>query len=345
VIRVGTILQLDRKKFFQFTIGISFTFLIAGVSKYLSLLPILSITGELVLAILIGIIWRTALGLPEHLKVGTQFSSKTLLRVGIILLGFRLHLGEIIQAGVSVFLIAFISLAFTLVVVFLLTKLFKVETRLGILTACGTAICGAAAVVAIAPQVKAKNEEIAIGAATVAILGTLFTILYTFIFPFIGLSENGYGIFSGATLHELAHVVAAAAPGGSTAIDIAVVVKLTRVAFLVPVALIIGIWLHFRQQPKSQVKASWKEIPIPWFVLGFIITSTIHSLELISSTISNGFVWVSYLFIGMAMAGLGLNIDITTFKKIGFMPFLAALIGSILLAILGFVLVHFFGLV
>ena len=94
---------------------------------------------------------------------------------------------------------------------------------------------------AIAPQVKAKDDETAVGAAIIAILGTIFTLIYTLLYPVLGLSPYGYGVFSGATLHEIAHVIAAA-PGGSTAVDIAVIVKLTRVAMLVPVAILIGLW-------------------------------------------------------------------------------------------------------
>ncbi|WP_227936317.1 YeiH family protein [Alkalihalobacillus deserti] len=333
-----------KKQNLSFIIGISITFVIASIAKYLALLPLLSIMGELVIAILIGVIWRSLIGVPDSFFSGTEFSSKKLLRIGIVLLGFRLHLGDVSQVGPSVFLLASISLVFTLIVVFLLTRLFHVGTRLGILTACGTAICGAAAVVAIAPQIKAKNEEIAIGAATVAILGTLFTIIYTILFPFIGLSANGYGIFSGATLHELAHVVAAAAPGGNSAVDLAIVVKLTRVALLIPVAIVIG-FCNYLTQKETQDKLSLKSLPIPWFIVGFISTSALYSLGLIPSYIADGFVWLSYLLIGMAMAGLGLNIQLSSFKRLGLKPLAASLIGSIFLSLLGYLLVHLFGLV
>ncbi|WP_150818818.1 YeiH family protein, partial [Streptococcus pneumoniae] len=187
------------------------------------------IMGQLVIAILIGMVWRAAIGVPHDAIAGTNFASKKLLRFGIILLGMRLNLVDIAKAGPKVLVIAAVVITFTIFVVYGLTKVFKVEKKLGILTACGTAICGAAAVVAIAPQVKAKDDETAVGAAIIAILGTIFTLIYTLLYPLLGLSPYGYGVFSGATLHEIAHVIAAAAPGGSTAVDIAVIVKLTRV--------------------------------------------------------------------------------------------------------------------
>ena len=167
--------------------------------------------GQLVIAILIGMVWRAAIGVPHDAIAGTNFASKKLLRFGIILLGMRLNLVDIAKAGPKVLVIAAVVITFTIFVVYGLTKVFKVEKKLGILTACGTAICGAAAVVAIAPQVKAKDDETAVGAAIIAILGTIFTLIYTLLYPVLGLSPYGYGVFSGATLHEIAHVIAAAA--------------------------------------------------------------------------------------------------------------------------------------
>lgn len=330
-----------------FILGIGLTLFIAILSKYLGQFPFLNIMGQLVIAILIGILLRAIVGVPKNLITGTNFSSKKLLRVGIILLGMRLNLVDILHAGPKVFTIAVINIVFTLFAVYGLTRLFKVEKRLGILTACGTAICGAAAVVAIAPQIKANDDETAIGAATVAILGTIFTLVYTMLYPILGLSAHGYGIFSGATLHEIAHVIAAAAPGGKDAVDIAVIVKLTRVALLVPVAILIGIWTNRANRTQSGKKneTSWRSIPIPWFILGFLGMSALNSLRILSVTFAEHVVFISYMLIAMAMAGLGLNVDVVTFRRLGLKSFGAGFIGSILLSILGYLLVITFHLV
>lgn len=322
--------------------GIGITFLIAIVAKYLSGFPFLSIMGQLVIAIVIGMIWRFAFGLRENTHLGVSFSSKKLLRVGIILLGMRLNLADIYHAGSSVFIIAVINIVFALIVVYGLTRLFGVEKKLGILTACGTAICGAAAVVAIAPQIKAKEEETAVGAATVAILGTIFTLVYTGLYSIMNLTEKGYGVFAGGTLHEIAHVIAAAAAGGNTAVDIAVIVKLTRVALLVPVALIIG-YIAQRQDKESNEKKISLSI-IPWFILGFIAMSGFNTLGIVSETVANAIVNIAYLLIAMAMAGLGLSVEIKTFRKLGMKAFAAGFIGSVLLSILGYFLVIIFHL-
>lgn len=249
------IAPFKRRPGIGFVQGIGLTVLLAAAAKLLSYLPLLSIMGHLVIAIMLGLIWRVIIGVPEHAVRGISFSSKKLLRLGIILLGMRLNIQSVMEAGPQVLAMSIIHIAFTIAVVYSLAKWLKISDELGILTACGTAICGAAAVVAIAPQVKAKNEETAIAAAVVALLGTLFTLIYSFIYPLLGLSAHRYGVLAGATLHEIAHVIAAAAPAGNTAEDIAVVVKLTRVAMLVPVSLLLGIWMNRKERRDKKAGA------------------------------------------------------------------------------------------
>ncbi|WCH47745.1 MULTISPECIES: YeiH family protein [Lysinibacillus] len=321
----------------NFLKGVLLTLLIALVAKYIATFPFFSILGQLVIAIILGMAWRAAFKVQDSWQVGIVFSSKKLLRLGIILLGMRLNLADIYHAGANVFLIAVINLVFALLVVYGLTKMFKVEQKLGILTACGTAICGAAAVVAIAPQIKANEKETAVGAAIVALLGTIFTLIYTVIYSIIDLTPTEYGIFAGGTLHEIAHVIAAASAGGNEAIDIAVIVKLTRVALLVPVAIMIGIF--YRRIDKNKEKKAFSFSIIPWFILGFLAMSAINSLGIIPANVAQAFVNIAYILIAMAMAGLGLNVEIKTFKELGVKAFIAGLIGSVCLSVLGYILV------
>ncbi|MBR7795192.1 YeiH family protein [Virgibacillus sp. AGTR] len=326
---------------YAFVKGVGITLLIAIIAKYVAQLPFLSIMGQLVIAIIIGMVWKATIGVRENLQAGVTFSNKKLLRFGIILLGMRLNLADIYNAGIGVFLIAAICLVVTLFIVYGLTKWFGVGKRLGILTACGTAICGAAAVVAIAPQVKAKDDETAVGAATVAVLGTIFTLIYTVLYTALHLSPAGYGVFTGATLHEVAHVVAAATAGGNDAVDLAVIVKLTRVALLVPVAIIIG---YLFQRGSGQTESRLSMSIIPWFIIGFIAMSGFNTLGIVSEEVAGVIVNIAYLLIAMAMAGLGLNVDIKTFRKLGMKSFAAGIIGSVILAVLGYTLVVLFSI-
>lgn len=327
----------------SFLKGCLLTFGLALVAKLVAGLPFFSIMGQLVIAILLGMLWRSIFNYPESYSAGIAFSNKKLLRLGIILLGMRLNLADIYHAGLKVFLIAIINIIFTLLVVYLFSRLLGVERRLGILTACGSAICGAAAVVAIAPQIKADEEQTAIGAAIVAILGTIFTLIYTFLYPVLQLTAHGYGVFAGGTLHEIAHVIAAAAAGGSKAVDLAVIVKLTRVALLVPVAIVIGYWFN-KKSDANRGGQSLKSLPIPWFILGFLVVSGINSLGIFSAAFAGHVVTIAYLLIAMAMAGLGLNVNFLAFKKLGIKAFWAGLAGSVLLSVLGYLLVFVFHL-
>lgn len=317
--------------------GVVITLVIAVLANNLAVLPILSIMGPLVIAILIGIVWRAVFGLKVKLEKGVAFSNKRLLRLGIILLGMRLNLFDISNAGMKIIIIVIVVIIFTLFAVYSLTRFFKVEKKMGILTACGTAICGAAAVAAIAAPLKAKEEETAVAAATVAILGTIFTLIYTVLYSILPLNSIEYGIFAGSTLHEVAHVIAAASIGGESTVDIAVIVKLTRVALLVPVAIVIGLLFSDKKDGNESKKVLFAIFP--WFILGFLIMSGINTLGIVSQSFTTALVNLAYLFIGMAMAGLGLHVDVKTFKKLGIKPFLAGLIGSVLLSILGYVLV------
>lgn len=332
-----------------FVQGLGLTLLLAAAAKCLSLIPFLNIMGQLVIAIILGMVWRAVFGVPVKAAGGVSFSSKKCLRFGIILLGMRLNLGDIVRAGPGVFVIALLHITVTLLVVYGLAKWLKVDRKLGMLTACGTAICGAAAVVAIAPQVDAGDEETAISAAIVAILGTMFTLAYILLYPILGLTPEGYGVFSGGTLHEIAHVIAAAAPGGESAVDLAVVVKLTRVAMLVPVALLVGAWMQrktprrSRQEDQGETARSGIVGTIPWFIFGFLLMSGINTWGIVPPQAASMIVTAAYLLIAMAMAGLGLGVDFSAFRKLGIRPFWAGLLGSLVLSGLGLVTVHLFG--
>lgn len=333
-----------------FLLGLLLTLLLAAAGKWLASFPALAVLGPLVPALLLGMAWRSALPLPAAAGGGIAFASKRVLRFGIILLGLRLNLLDIVHAGLANVAIAVSCLVLALFSAYRLGRLFGVEPRLALLSACGTAICGAAAVAALAPQLKAKQQEIAISTATVALLGTLFTLLYTFLYHVLGLSPAAYGMFAGATLHEVAHVVAAAAPGGAAAVDTAVIMKLTRVALLIPVSIALGLWNPAAGHPGAEglqtAGSSPKECaaktrpPIPWFLFGFLLMGGVHTLHLLPETVAARLVDLAYLFLAMAMAGLGLQTHLSLFRREGIRSIASAGIASVLLSVVGYVLVR-----
>lgn len=320
----------------SFYFGIGTTLIIAIMAGLLAKLPYLTIIGHLVLAILLGIIWSHTIGWNRSYKVGVDFSSKKLLRLGIILLGLRLNLSDLAHAGVSTFLYAAFLLCVTLLAVYSFARMLRVDKTLSLLTACGTAICGAAAIVAIASVVRAKESVTAVSVGVIAVLGTLFTLLYTFLYPILPITDYQYGMLTGGTLHEIAHVVAASSVGGVEAENIAIIVKLTRVILLVPVAILIGYYMKKRE---SQESATKNKLPIPWFIFGFLAMSAINTLGWLPTELVQWLISGSYLLLAMAMAGLGLNVELSAFKKMGLQIFYAALLGTILLVLLGFIII------
>lgn len=324
-----------------FWTGIGLTLVLAVIAKLAAGLPYISLIGPLVFAILLGMLWNTFLPVKNEWESGTAFASKKLLRAGIILLGMRLNLADIAAAGWSAFILAAVSVAVGIAAVWATAKILKSDPEIGFLTACGTGICGAAAIVAVSSQKKSGAEETAVSVAIIAIMGTLFTFSYAFLHPFLGLSDKAYGMFAGGSLHEIAHVVAAGDAAGAVALDYALVVKLTRVVLLVFVASAVGFWAARREREEGAPTLTWKTLPIPWFILGFLAVSALYSTGIVPEAVAARLVDLAYLLMAMAMAGLGLGVSFSAFRRAGMKPFVACLVGSLVLAAVVYAYVWF----
>lgn len=314
--------------------GIVLAIVVGVLAHNIVKIPLLSVPGPLVIAILVGILWRALMGVPEYASPGIGFASKKLLRYGIILMGVRLNLNAIMAAGPQIIVLDASIIALAIVVICLLGKIFAVEKKLSLLTAVGTGICGAAAIAAIAPTINSKEDETVVAVATVAILGTAGSILYVLLQPLLGLNLNEYGIFVGATLHEVAHVVAASQPAGGATLDMAVLTKLGRVALLIPVALGCSLWFNLTDQEKEKT-AGWRDIAIPWFILGFFALSFLNTSGLIPQELTAAMLQASTLLLTVAMAGMGLSVDLTQFKRMGLKSLSIGLTGSIIISAAG----------
>jgi uncharacterized integral membrane protein (TIGR00698 family) len=314
--------------------GILLTFILAILAGQIVKLPFFNIMGVMIVSILLGMSWKSLMSVQSSMTPGITFSSKKLLRLGIILMGLRLNLTQIVEGGISIIIIDAIVIIFTLTVMLSLGKLFSVERHMTALIAVGTAVCGAAAIVAVAPLIKSKKEYTALAVACIAILGTIGAIIYIFLYPIVGWDNYSYGVIVGATLHELAHVIAAAAPGGELGGETAILVKLGRVALLIPVAFFME-YLFTRDKQITKKKKSFGELPIPWFILGFLAMSVINTIGWIPSSIINILIILSVYLLSMAMAGLGLSINFSDFKQVGPKPIILGIVGSVLLGLIG----------
>lgn len=187
----------------------------------------------------------------------------------------------------------------------------------------------------VSPQIETDNEERkreneVLAVAVVCVMGTVFTLVEIGIKPLIGLTDPQFGIVAGGSLHEIAHAVAAGGAFGEASLDNALIMKLSRVLLLAPVALIVGYWYQHRLVVESEEEHTKepKKLPIPWFLGGFILTSVLGTFLPFSPAFLDALVQAAYIFLGMAMAALGVSVNFKVIFKRGGAVFGAAAISS-----------------
>ena len=191
-------MQTENKysKQMSWCMGVAFTFLIASLGFLLSLLPVFKLIGPLASAILIAILYRQFFGYPMQIKSGIQFSSKHLLRAAIILYGLKLDIRVILSEGLIFLLKDAVIITFAILLMVFLAKKFRAHPTISLLLGVGTGVCGAAAIAAIAPIIKSKEEDTAISVGIIALIGTVFAIGYTLLRPILPFSDTVFGIWS-----------------------------------------------------------------------------------------------------------------------------------------------------
>ena len=319
------------------------TLIASLIGSWLKQYPGFKLFGALIIALLIGMIIQFPIrkwyvGASDKRKAGVKDAagliSNKLLRLGIILLGFKLNLQVLFTQGIKCLPIAAVVVTLTIVVTYWVARKMGVDPMLAILTAGGTGICGAAAVMGLSGSIKvppekedekANNEVMAV--AIIAIMGTIFALLEIALGPLTGLSKTQLGITAGASLHEIAHAVAAGDAFG--AVGIATIMKLSRVLMLVFAAIIIAVWWD---KNHSEMPADGKrKVSFPWFMLGFIGASIIGTFVPFVTSITPHLVDFAYIVLGMAMAALGINVNFSAIAKKGQKAFLASFLTSVLL--------------
>lgn len=366
---------------------VALTLLASLAGAALKQLPVLSLFGALIIALLIGMlvqipmktcVIRGSVQRTRGIAGAAGLVANKLLRLGIILLGFKLNLQVLFTQGLKSIPLAIAVVALTIVGTYALARALGVSPRLAMLTAGGTAICGAAAVMAISgamdddehennsterngagtqglatpSSTKADDEVMAV--ATVAVMGTLFALIDIAVLPLLPLSATQRGIVAGASLHEIAHAVAAGDALG--AVDVATIMKLSRVLMLVFAAICIALWWAKRtareraqsiQATQADVMESGvmeeaagetaqpakKPLPIPWFMFGFIAASILGTTVPFLHAITAQLVDAGYIFLGMAMAALGMNVNFKAMLSHGRNAVLASFLASIVLLV------------
>ena len=313
--------------------------------KRLSLSP-------LIVGIILGMIYANTLRkyMPADWTPGIKLCTKQILRTGIVLYGFRLTIQDVYSIGLPALWVDCIVIAGTIALGMLLVKLLKMDTDTTLMTSTGAAICGAAAVLGAEPVVRCEAHKTAVAVSTVVIFGTLSMFLYPIVYRIgiLDLTTQQWAIYTGGTLHEVAHVVGAGNamdPEGTLHIaDQATITKLIRVMLLAPVLLIMAVLLAKRSNGAGGGK---RKIAVPWFAFGFIGIIILNSLLQSCSFIPQEGLSESVKYINsfdtflltMAMTALGTDTSIDKFKAAGAKPFVLALMIYFWLLVGGYVLV------
>lgn len=286
--------------------------------------------SPMIIGIILGMLYANSLRnhLPETWVPGIQFCSKKLLRLGIILYGFRLTFQDVVAVGAAGIVIDCIVVAVTIIGGVYIGKALKMDSDIALLTSVGSGICGAAAVLGAESTIRTQAYKTAVAVATVVIFGTISMFLYPIAYRtgMLGLTPEEMGIFSGSTLHEVAHAVGAGNAMGDDIAKVAIIVKMIRVMLLVPVLFILGYWVALKAAKKGGAKGEKGKIAVPWFALGFLAVIGFNSFNLLPAPVVDVINYIDTFLLTMAMVALGAETSIDKFKKAGAKPFVLAFI-------------------
>lgn len=294
-----------------------------GFVKRLSFSP-------MIVGIILGMLYANSLrnNLPDTWVPGILFCSKRILRIGIILYGFRLTFQDVTAVGLPAILIDAIIVTVTVCGGVLIGKLLKMDRSIALLTSVGSGICGAAAVLGAESAINTKPYKTAVAVSTVVIFGTLSMFLYPVLYRngVFDLSPELMGLFTGSTVHEVAHVVGAGNAMGQGVSNTAIIVKMIRVMMLVPALLVIS-WTVARNLTKRDAAEQTKgKITIPWFAILFLVVIGFNSFNLLPVALVEWINQFDTFLLTMAMTALGAETSFDKFKKAGAKPFLLAAI-------------------
>ena len=328
--------------------GVLFVGLLAAAVVQLAAVPSIKTLGfsPLVIGIVCGMLYGNFLRgtMPVDWSAGVNWTARRLLRIAVAFYGLNISIQQIAEVGLPGLIVSFgVVISVLLAGTFIGTRILKLDRDTSILTAAGSAICGAAAVLAFESTLKAAPHKSAVAVATVVLFGTISMFLYPLAYQlgWIDLDPRAFGIFLGGTVHEVAQVVGSASNIGPETTEVATIVKMTRVAFLVPLLIILGVWL---QRSASLTRAPGEakpKLPIPWFAIFFLVFALINSANIIPPNVLQTIRSLDIFALTMAMTALGIETHFSKMRQAGPKVLLLAFILFVMLAFGGYALVKF----
>lgn len=297
--------------------------------------------SPMILAIALGVGVRAAAGMPAPARPGVGLAARRLLRLAVVLLGTQVTLAQVGAIGGGGVAVLAAALGGTFLFTLWLGRALRVGQGVGMLIAAGTAICGASAVAAVRAVTRADDADVAYAVACVTLFGTLAMVLLPLAAGGLGLDPAAYGLWVGASVHEVAQVVAAAYQHGAEAGEIGTVAKLARVVMLAPVVMALGLWLARRGGAGGDgAEGEAGRPPFPWFVAGFAGLVLVNSLFPLPAAVTAAAGLASAVLLTVALGALGLETDLRALKARGLRPLVLAAAAWLFIAGFSFALVR-----
>jgi uncharacterized integral membrane protein (TIGR00698 family) len=274
----------------------------------------------LVIAILLGMVVRTAWSPSERWRSGIAFSAKQLLEVAVMLLGASISFAAIMSSGMWLIAAIVAAVIVTLSASFGVSRILGLPVKLSILIAAGNSICGNSAIAAVAPVIDADGDDIASSISFTAILGVLMVLGLPLLIPLLRLSATQYGILAGLTVYAVPQVLAATVPAGLVSTQIGTLVKLVRVLMLGPLVVAMSLMaprLRGDQAGATKAKAISPFKLVPWFIIGFLVLAALRSFQLVPDNVVAPATKIASFLTIVSMAALGMGVDIRVLSSVG----------------------------
>ena len=309
--------------------------------------PIIAILAGIVISLIAPRLTKFQFGKGFTFGEGTKFTSKKLLQYSIILLGFEMNLFNAIRVGSMSLIVMCFTFSLVFVTAFCAGKLLKLSGNTTTLIGVGTSICGGSAIAAVAPVIRAEDEDVTRAISTIFLFNVIAVLVFPVLGRLMGMSDTNFGMWAGTAINDTSSVVAAGtawsnAAGNNTALGFATIVKLTRTLMIVPVTLVLAVYTARKAKNNDTGSFSFKKV-FPWFVLFFAAVAVLNTILDIPANVSSMLVQAGKFGITMAMAAIGLNTNLKNLFAQGIKPIVMGCLCWVVVALISLAALRLFG--
>ena len=321
--------------------GLILTTSIAAIAIYTG--AQITYVTPLIVAMAVGILFRNAFILPAIYKEGIRFSMRRVLRFAVALLGVRITFSTMASLGWEGLVIALVPLGLTLVFTLIVGRVIDNAPSQTLLIATGTSICGASAIMAAGAVTQAGEDDVIVAVSSISIFGTILMLGYPLInnWNILELTSSEYGLWAGASIHEVAQVIAAAFSGDEVSGELGTLIKLARVAALVPFAFVLSFLVNIGKVKSTGGQAVSGGVTFPMFLFGFLGMVILNSWEFFTPKAVRWIEVFDMFLLTMAMGAMGLETDFKRLLKIGFKPFFLSILTTLFISVVSLLMIKF----